>query len=793
MRSPSPLRAWLPGALMGLVAVAMFGGALFGGRTLFERDIAVLYLGESESFARCLASGAWPLWNPHVGFGQPMLADPGQQVLYPPTWLNLLVSPETHYALYSAGHLLLAGLGAFLLARELRVSRPAATVAALVWMLSGPLLSTVSLWQHFAGAAWIPWVLCAQERALRRRSARASVVWGVALTGQLLTGSIDMTLLGLIPGALLAVRRVRRPAAARRVRRLVHAVIPAAVTAVGLSAALWVPARELLGRTMRAEQLDALQLFWSIHPFLLLQTLLPLPVQDLPLRMGLREPLFGAVSPLLASIYLGAAGAPLVAAAFGLRRRGLLWVLCVSGVIGALIAVGPHTPLPGLLTGLVPGLRLFRFPAKAMVLVALVWAMLAGLGVHRLRQPLPPGYWRHARIWVGVLLPVVTLFVLWAGSESVALLLEPVPSGPERAALFGPLARRAGLAGILAAGVGLVLLRRPLGARAPLVAASLVVIDLAVAHSGLNPTVPRPLLARPPETLRALDAPPPRRILHFEYAGRIFDKAYRRALFTFPPPALPNPLGEDGSIALGLNLSLGGTLAARRGLFGSFGLEPVVVATRRHHELTYLLARSEETPAHLRLLQLGGVQHVLAFHDEGLEPLEKVASIVTPLVRAVGVFRVPDPLPRVFVVGGVRNPVGDDSPVMLLDPGFDPLREVLLADTPPRPADPGFRGEARLLDLGFDAVRVEVESSGPAHLVVLDAWDPGWRASVDGVAAPLRRANFAFRAVPVAPGRHLVELRYRPRSVFAGLAVSAATTLALLLFLGVGVRRRRAG
>jgi uncharacterized membrane protein YfhO len=90
-------------------------------------------------------------------------------------------------------------------------------------------------------------------------------------------------------------------------------------------------------------------------------------------------------------------------------------------------------------------------------------------------------------------------------------------------------------------------------------------------------------------------------------------------------------------------------------------------------------------------------------------------------------------------------------------------------------------------------VGVEVESSSPAHLVVLDAWDPGWRASVDGVAAPVRRANFAFRAVPVTPGRHLVELRYRPRSVFAGLAVSAATTLALLLFLGVGARRRRAG
>jgi hypothetical protein len=778
---------------MGLVAVGAFGGALFGGRTLFERDIAVLFLGQSESFARCVASGAWPLWNPYAAFGQPMLADPGQQVLYPPTWLNLLVSPETYYALYAAGHLLFAGLGAFVLARELRVSRPAATVAALVWMLSGPLLSSVSLWQHYAGAAWIPWVLFAQERALRRRSIRASVVWGAVLAGQLLTGSIDMTLLGLAPGALLAARRVRRPAAARRLRRLAVAALPAAATAVGLAAALWIPARELLGRTMRAEQLDALQLFWSIHPLLLLQTQLPGPIQDLPMRMELRESLFGAASPLLASIYLGAAALPLVVAALGGPRRGLRWVLCLSGLIGALIAVGPHTPLPGVLTGLVPGLRLFRFPAKAMVLVALAWALLSGLGVHRLRQPLPRAAWRRGGAWLGVLLPAAAVLVFWAGSRSVASLLEPAPSGPEWAALARTLALKVGLAGLLAAGVGLVLVRRLLGSRAPLAAALLVVVDLAAAHSGLNPTVPRSLLDRPPETVRSLNATPPQRILHFEYAGRIPDKRYRRTLFAFPPPALPNPLGDDGSRALGLNLSLAGTLPVRWGLFGSFGLEPVVVATRRHHELTYLLARSEETPAHRRLLELGGVQNVLAFHGEGLEPLDEVASIPTPLARPVGVFRVPDPLPRVFVVGGVRNPGSDASPAVLLDPGFDPRREVLLVDTPSRSADPVYRGEARLLELGFDTVRVDVESRGPAHLVVLDAWDPGWRASVDGTPAPVRRANFAFRAVPVPDGRHLVELRYRPWSALAGLGVSAATALALILFLGVSARRRRAG
>jgi len=64
----------------------------------------------------------------------------------------------------------------------------------------------------------------------------------------------------------------------------------------------------------------------------------------------------------------------------------------------------------------------------------------------------------------------------------------------------------------------------------------------------------------------------------------------------------------------------------------------------------------------------------------------------------------------------------------------------------------------------------------------VDAYDPGWRATLDGGAAPLLRANVAFRAVPVPAGRHEVELRYRPRSLILGLLVTAVTGLSALAF-----------
>ena len=45
------------------------------------------------------------------------------------------------------------------------------------------------------------------------------------------------------------------------------------------------------------------------------------------------------------------------------------------------------------------------------------------------------------------------------------------------------------------------------------------------------------------------------------------------------------------------------------------------------------------------------------------------------------------------------------------------------------------------------------------------------RRHPDATAA-IERANHAFRAVKLEPGRHEVELRYEPRSVRVGLAVS---------------------
>ncbi len=89
------------------------------------------------------------------------------------------------------------------------------------------------------------------------------------------------------------------------------------------------------------------------------------------------------------------------------------------------------------------------------------------------------------------------------------------------------------------------------------------------------------------------------------------------------------------------------------------------------------------------------------------------------------------------------------------------------AGPPAVEAGPGSPAEARtaiiLRDTGSE-LAIHVTGAG-GYLVLNDALVPGWSATVDGRAAPIVRADYAFRAVPVPAGDHDVMMRYSPWSL----------------------------
>jgi hypothetical protein len=82
----------------------------------------------------------------------------------------------------------------------------------------------------------------------------------------------------------------------------------------------------------------------------------------------------------------------------------------------------------------------------------------------------------------------------------------------------------------------------------------------------------------------------------------------------------------------------------------------------------------------------------------------------------------------------------------------------------PRGGDAGsWRWEARRYD--YNSLDLDVDAPARGVLYWADGYDPHWRAWVDGAEVPVHRANLAFKAIFVPPGRHAVRFEYRPTAI----------------------------
>jgi hypothetical protein len=780
-------------AVAGLVvlAVLLLWRAVVLGEVFYFSDLHRYSFPQMESFVRIVASGSWPFWDPYTGFGQPLLADPSAEILYPASVLKLILRPGPYYTCFALFHLCFAGVGASFLARRFEVSPAGSFVAGAVFMLSGPLVSYVDKPHHLAGAAWIPWVLVAADRAFASGRLRDAVVWGGAAGVQALAGSADMCVMTwLMLGVDLALRIDWRAPLVRGHLRLVGSGAVAGLVGLCLGAALWAPtAAEALG-SLRASLPAEMRTHWSVHPIHMLQVLVPLWPNRLPFDRGLAAEIFDGRISFLLSLYLGATTLGLALAAFvpGIDRRRA-WLLIV-GVVATLTALGPHGPVYGILTTLLPPLRSLRYPMKVMVLPALTVGVLSGMGFDVWRS----GAGLPRRRWLGLVAAPLLVAALILGALAFAggpgvdrfampLIQSGVPGDPKAA--LGAAARSLAMVALLClAALACALLRLWRSDRAPLAAAAvagLVIVDLLSAHRSLNATAPRQLLAYRPPTLEAIHQQDLSRLYVYEYEMVIGGTRHLKEAGPEEMAAVlrewPYPFGE----VISTRDVLYPPQTCVWGLYGSYDLDARGLYPGPLARLAALLREVEGTPGHLRLLQLGAVSQVVALHTEGFEDLSPLRTFKTISPYPIHLYRVPDPLPRAYAVSGARVASGSEAYRGLLAPDFDPGREVLLDAGRPQAPDPAFTGSVRVAELKPDRVRLEAELSRPGYVVLVDGLDPGWSAMVDGHEAEVLRANVCFRAVALGAGRHVIEQRYRPPGLLLGASLSAAALVALAL------------
>ena len=758
--------------------------------------------------ARTLSQGRLPLWNPHLYGGAPFIGDIQAGFLYPPNLLLFLLNPTFDYRwmqLLSIGHLWWAGLGVYALARTLGCSRPAALLAGLAFGLCDILFIHLGNLNLIAVLSWNGWILAACHRALIRGSlvwaGAAAVLFAIAnYAGHaqssyylgMAVGIYSLGLLGVNYWELL-VAKAHRTALRQSLAGLQYPVMLFVLTAL-LSAPILLPAFEMLPYTHRAEFGYQDTVSYSLAP--------------VPAFIGLLTPGFFGRGPWtywgswdrVELPYAGLVTLLLAAAAFLLPipqkpRRLLPWL--ALALFGFAIALGGNTPVHGWLTRILPVYGSFQAPARTIVLWALAVSVLAAIGLDALLAFRKRGQAHHHPFHSALYFSVIRLagpaflLVLIPLTFIATRLLEGDPAALQRASTAG---RALLLATAVWLATWLLLARFRRGRLASGTVAglllALLLLELFVAGANIDVSKNDPT--------RGFEHP---QIVAFlrEQAGAVPDCA--------PAETDRCPAAADTSLADHPSRGLF-RIDTRTGIFDLW--QPNTAALTGLHdvwgisnplELVHWHTLWENNGGrHTRIYDLLNVLYVLV--RDGT-PLPEQYTLAYDAPGPLAVYENPDPLPRAWLVSAAQI-LPDEEAVLaaLQQPSFEPLHTVVMTQhngNPPRPATAdqsppsSMEGPVSILSYSENEIVLAATADRAGYLVLSEVWYPGWRATINGAPAPVLRANYTLRALPVPAGDIEVRLWYAPESWRRGLALFGVGILllaGLFLWRAVALKER---
>jgi hypothetical protein len=144
-------------------------------------------------------------------------------------------------------------------------------------------------------------------------------------------------------------------------------------------------------------------------------------------------------------------------------------------------------------------------------------------------------------------------------------------------------------------------------------------------------------------------------------------------------------------------------------------------------------------------------------------------------------------MPRAFLVSSY---IASGDPALLIKSLWSDgvsLRNTVILETDPNVTLAASAGTATIEKYTPTSLTIKTISEGAKLLFLSDVYDPGWQATVDGDPVDIFRADYAFRAVPVPPGEHIITMRYAPRGWAWGKYLSI---MAVGILIGAGLKKR---
>ena len=724
-----------------------------------------------------LRQGVLPAWNPYVFGGIPLFSNP-QTGLFSPFNLPLWILPLLYALGVSAAlKLCAAALGAYLLARQLRLGFLPGLLAGIAFSFASVNISWLAHETLPGVMVMLPWALLFVERLFERRRPRDALALALAIAIGLGGGHPGMQVhLLLITGVYALVRAACSTDDSQRPRAL---ALVGAGLAVGvlLMAFMLIPEARSSHETVGVAARENAQLSGARLPFATIKTVLfpdwwgrPSALQPEADESNLRfiaanfcERTFyaGAVALLLALVGLLAPGA--------WRRKAPLAIVGVLGLAVALRAPGLHW-----LTTHLPGIRSVE-SQRLHVAFALALALLAAFGLQALLDaPLLPRRWLAIPLvaLAGGLLALVAAAERprdWSGT------LDHFLTGADSAAK-GVLAMTSVTWFLLfALGVGALLMLarlRPRWRRGIAVAIVLLAaLDMRHFVGDFQPMGPAAVVV-PPVT---------------------------------PAIAYLQRHRDDGRIA-GFHYALPNDWPLVYGLRDARGYDPPYPTTRmldlwRHvnpaqvawQPFTLFGLQTEQ----LHVLDVLGARYIVMAPDmrrvlAGTTTLRVVYSGEDALVVLN-----PEALPRTFVPARVIVEADAQATAnRIAEVEFSPRTSVAIESDQPSAGAlagaPAVTGSVRIVRERNAQVTLRARLSRQGLVVLDEALVDGWSVQVDGRAAAPVHVDSVLRGVVVPAGAHEIVWSYRVPGLRLGAIVSGVTLVLVAASAVLAGRRRRA-
>jgi hypothetical protein len=780
-----------PTLIVGSVLIALRGIAFLPNLSDQHPDILSFWLPRSCMLGRAIADGHVPLWNPFEMSGTWFAADPQSG------WLSLPVMASSWVFGCGGGiralivlNPILAGLGLFWFLRKEGLGRIAATAGGLsISMAVSASILAISL--PFAGTlAWTPLILVGASGFFARSGwmrlawlALAAFAWGQVATSHLSHGLVMATGLVVAYVVARAIREARRgtlrPGAAVGWSVAFLLFLPLA------NLAILVPHFAVLARSSLADGYGAIE--GTVARTSATTEDVPIPATGI----------WGAWPLALASTPGGYVGAAiLLFVPFALRdaaRRYLVVGFCAAAVVAYLLT---NTLLVGAgwfrswVLALPFGDVYLHNPSRLRYIAFLIVPALGAIGIQWVLDHRPA--FGEAMRWIGAGLAVFLVFPLLMGARVGRLTIFVIASvavvgvvwAIARGRHWAPVVLCVVLGAELLAGAiwssmyrgGTVYLGLETGTHAALVAAPLRWPDVDL-HAYLSPGPIARTLQR--------SGPSDGRYLAWILPDANFNKGY---LFTRKEPDWPAML-IGRSVLFEVPDTLGYSPVQLPGYWA------YIHATNRLPVFYNAAVLQVPTLTDLRLL---GARYLII--PQGIpSPLPPGVSGRT--IETEGAYRlveIDDADPRASVVPSWTVVSGERAALdAVREPGFDPAAVAVLETDPgSTPSAGSTTGTAAYREVAPEDVRIEAEASLPSILLVRNAWDEGWSATLDGRSVPVLRTDGFLQGIALPSGRHDVRLTYREPAIGTGLALSGIAWLGFavaLVFVIVRGRLRARG